>query len=306
MFENIHRPGGGSSSSSSINLIPVPSTQHQSPPVPSTSSLQVVSSSSPGPKPLPRPLLNSIVVHQLGRPAAATASPQQQQIILQRLNFSSTSTITTTSKNGSLAISTQPSLVVPVGGPPGLAGVKTVTRTTLLPRQSAQPVAATAAVSSSSYSDAQINSILQQMVPEAPRAETLTAAGQEQAKAAAAAAVSSLEVAARQLGQKTPPAEPPQQPQQQPTTSHEPVIQPLDLQLLEEGGEEEEEAAAALFPKKQSFWNSSQKGQKQSFWDLNLNRFKMQTESSENEGQQTGEALNLVHNCIVLFPIPSV
>ena len=187
----------------------------QSEPVVSTSYLQVVANNSALSSPGPKGRLNrSVVVQQIGRPTSGAADSivsrkqlEQQQVILQRLNIT----------NSSLG-PPSPSPVRPLSADsPALAsGVKTVMRTTLVPR--------TAAATSSSYSDAQINSILQQMVPEPPRAETLNTEGQERAKAMAAAVVSNLETRQLPPTASTPP--PAVSPYDRQTS---PMIQPLEL-----------------------------------------------------------------------------
>lgn len=102
--------------------------------------------------------------------------PKHQQVILQRLSLAGHSAAGRP-RQPTVNVSVRPLTFPPGTGSAALAaggGIKTVMRTTLVPRPSP-----------SSYSEAQINSILQQMVPEPPRviaADTFVSAGEERDK----------------------------------------------------------------------------------------------------------------------------
>ncbi len=204
-------------------------------------------------------------------PSPSSQDHHHQPVILQRLSLAPLTGGTRPRQAATAAANISVRSSFPAARDPGAVvvggGVKTVMRTTLVPRSQA-----------ASYSDAQINSILQQMVPEPPCSDSLNAEYDEGSRAAAIAANSEARL------QLCPPLPSRQQSQEAaaaaaadpellpipssaslscpatPTTvsysaQTSPVIQPLEIlqnpflePLVMEGGEDEESLENVVIP----------------------------------------------------------
>ncbi len=193
-----------------------------------------------------------------------------QPVILQRLSLAPVTGGTRPRQAAAANISIRSSFPAAARDPGAVVGggVKTVMRTTLVPRSQA-----------ASYSDAQINSILQQMVPEPPCSDSLNAEYDEGSRAAAIAANAEARLQlplcpplpSRQPSQEaaaaaadpelpsTPSSAPLSCPSTPATVSYSaqtsPVIQPLEIlqnpflePLMMEGGEDEESLENVVIP----------------------------------------------------------
>ncbi len=201
-------------------------------------------------------------------PSPSSQDQHHQPVILQRLSLAPVTGGTRPRQAAAGNISVRSSF--PAARDPGAVvggGVKTVMRTTLVPRSQA-----------ASYSDAQINSILQQMVPEPPCSDSLNAEGYDEGSRAAAIAANaearlqlcpplpsrqqSQEVAAAAADPELPPV-PSSASLSCPSTpmavsynaQTSPVIQPLEIlqnpflePLVMEGGEDEESLENVVIP----------------------------------------------------------
>ncbi len=204
-------------------------------------------------------------------PSPSSQDHHHQPVILQRLSLAPV-TGGTRPRHSAAAANISVRSSFPAIRDPGAVvggGVKTVMRTTLVPRSQA-----------ASYSDAQINSILQQMVPEPPCSDNLNAEGYDEGSRAAAIAANaearlqlplcpplpsrqqSQEAAAAAADPELPPIPSSASlscPATPPTVSYNtqtsPVIQPLEIlqnpflePLVMEGGEDEESLENVVIP----------------------------------------------------------
>ncbi len=201
-------------------------------------------------------------------PSPSSQDHHHQPVILQRLSLAPV-TGGTRPRQAAAAANISVRSSFPAARDPGAVvggGVKTVMRTTLVPRSQA-----------ASYSDAQINSILQQMVPEPPCSDSrLNAEYDEGSRAAAIAANAearlqlplcpplpsrqqSQEAAAAAADPELPPSAPLSCPATPTTVSYNaqtsPVIQPLEIlqnpflePLVMEGGDDEESLENVVIP----------------------------------------------------------